>query len=39
MRERIPRCGTHPLEPGPRRDKWEAARPIVVGTTSGWAVA
>jgi maltose O-acetyltransferase len=22
---------THPLEPGPRRDKWEAARPIVVG--------
>jgi maltose O-acetyltransferase len=21
----------HPLEPGPRRDKWEAARPIVVG--------
>ncbi len=22
---------THPTEPGPRRDKWEAARPIVVG--------
>lgn len=22
---------THPLEPGPRRDKWEAAKPIVVG--------
>jgi maltose O-acetyltransferase len=22
---------THPLDPGPRRDKWEAARPIVVG--------
>jgi maltose O-acetyltransferase len=22
---------THPLEPGPRRAKWEAARPIVVG--------
>lgn len=22
---------THPLEPGPRRDKWEAARPIVIG--------
>jgi maltose O-acetyltransferase len=22
---------THPVEPGPRRDKWEAARPIVVG--------
>ena len=21
---------THPLEPGPRRDKWEAAEPIVV---------
>jgi maltose O-acetyltransferase len=21
----------HPLEPGPRRDKWEAARPIVIG--------
>jgi maltose O-acetyltransferase len=22
---------THPVEPGPRRDKWEAARPIVIG--------
>jgi maltose O-acetyltransferase len=22
---------THPLEPGPRREKWEAAEPIVVG--------
>ncbi len=22
---------THPIEAGPRRDKWEAARPIVVG--------
>ena len=22
---------THPLEPGPRRDKWESAHPIVVG--------
>lgn len=22
---------THPTEPGPRRDKWEAARPITVG--------
>ena len=22
---------THPLEPGPRRDKWEAAVPIVIG--------
>ena len=22
---------THPLEPGPRRDKWEAAEPIVIG--------
>jgi maltose O-acetyltransferase len=22
---------THPLEPGPRRDKWEAARPIAIG--------
>ncbi len=22
---------THPLEPQPRRDKWEAARPIVIG--------
>jgi maltose O-acetyltransferase len=22
---------THPLEPDPRRDKWEAARPIVIG--------
>ncbi|WP_029202196.1 sugar O-acetyltransferase [Ornithinimicrobium pekingense] len=22
---------THPLEPGPRRDKWEAARPIRIG--------
>jgi maltose O-acetyltransferase len=21
----------HPTEPGPRRDKWEAARPIVIG--------
>jgi acetyltransferase-like isoleucine patch superfamily enzyme len=21
---------THPVEPGPRRDKWEAARPIVI---------
>ncbi|MEV6350205.1 sugar O-acetyltransferase [Actinoplanes sp. NPDC051851] len=22
---------THPLEPGPRREKWEAAKPIVIG--------
>jgi maltose O-acetyltransferase len=22
---------THPLEPQPRRDKWEAARPITIG--------
>jgi len=22
---------THPLEPGPRREKWEAAQPIVIG--------
>jgi maltose O-acetyltransferase len=22
---------THPLDPGPRRDKWEAAEPIVIG--------
>jgi len=22
---------THPLEPGPRKDKWEAAEPIVIG--------
>ncbi len=22
---------THPLEPGPRRDKWESAQPIVIG--------
>jgi maltose O-acetyltransferase len=22
---------THPVEPGPRQDKWEAARPIVIG--------
>ena len=22
---------THPMEPGPRRDKWEAAEPIVIG--------
>ncbi|MBC9731846.1 sugar O-acetyltransferase [Nocardioides sp. zg-578] len=22
---------THPLEPGPRRDKWEAASPITIG--------
>jgi maltose O-acetyltransferase len=22
---------THPLEPGPRRDKWEAAKPITIG--------
>lgn len=22
---------THPTEPGPRRDKWEAAKPIVIG--------
>lgn len=22
---------THPIEPGPRRDKWEAARPIEIG--------
>ena len=22
---------THPLDPGPRRDKWEAARPITIG--------
>ena len=22
---------THPVEPGPRRDKWEAARPISIG--------
>jgi maltose O-acetyltransferase len=22
---------THPIDPGPRRDKWEAAQPIVIG--------
>ncbi len=22
---------THPIEPGPRRDKWEAAQPITIG--------
>ena len=22
---------THPVEPGPRRDKWEAARPVTIG--------
>src|SRR5690606_34665283 len=22
---------THPVEPGPRRDKWEAAEPITIG--------
>jgi maltose O-acetyltransferase len=22
---------THPVEPGPRRDKWEAARPVAIG--------
>lgn len=22
---------THPLEPGPRRDKWESAEPITIG--------
>jgi maltose O-acetyltransferase len=22
---------THPLEPGPRRDRWESARPITIG--------
>ncbi len=22
---------THPVEPGPRRDRWEAARPITIG--------
>ncbi len=22
---------THPVEPGPRREKWEAAKPIVIG--------
>lgn len=22
---------THPVEPGPRRDKWESARPITIG--------
>jgi maltose O-acetyltransferase len=22
---------THPIEQGPRRDKWEAAQPIVIG--------
>ena len=22
---------THPVEPGPRRDKWEGAEPIVIG--------
>ena len=22
---------THPVEPGPRRDKWEAAEPITLG--------
>ncbi|MFD7660768.1 sugar O-acetyltransferase [Actinosynnema sp. NPDC059797] len=22
---------THPVEPGPRRDKWEAAKPIAIG--------
>ncbi len=25
------RTPTHPLEPGPRRDKWEAAEPITIG--------
>ena len=24
---------THPLEPGPRRDKWEGAEPITIGDT------
>lgn len=27
---------THPNEPEPRRQKWEAARPITIGTTCGW---
>jgi maltose O-acetyltransferase len=22
---------THPVEPGPRRDKWESAKPIAIG--------
>ncbi|GAA1655655.1 sugar O-acetyltransferase [Actinoplanes couchii] len=22
---------THPIEPGPRRDKWEAAKPVTIG--------
>jgi maltose O-acetyltransferase len=22
---------THPVEPGPRRDKWESAQPIAIG--------
>jgi maltose O-acetyltransferase len=22
---------THPVEPGPRRDRWESARPITIG--------
>ncbi|MBC2934039.1 sugar O-acetyltransferase [Nocardioides sp. zg-1228] len=26
---------THPIEPGPRRDKWEAAEPITIGD-NGW---
>ena len=30
---------THPVEPGPRRDKWEAGAPITIATTSGWAAA
>ena len=29
--ERATAHATHPLDPGPRRDKWEAAEPIVIG--------
>jgi maltose O-acetyltransferase len=28
---------THPVEPEPRRAKWEAAKPITIATTCGWA--
>ena len=30
---------THPIEPAPRRDKWESAEPITIGDTCGWAAA
>lgn len=30
---------THPLEPEPRRAKWEGSRPSRSATTSGWAAA